>query len=112
MKEYNDLIYYKKDLCKAYSENRKNVTEEDAEDLLNCFFGYLEAETKKKDSGYVYEIPCFGNLYRTPTETEETDAYLDKCYYEKTGLFTLDKPSIFKNETKEEVQRRQNNRED
>jgi len=109
--KYDDLIYYRKDLCEAYSRKRKNVTEEDADDLLRCLFEYLEQDIKNSNN-YAYTIPVFGTMYhREVREGEETDRFLDACYnpYHSAGKFCK-KPILerFDSADKKEIQRNQN----
>lgn len=71
----NDLICFREDLVKRYSQGRKNVSEKETDDLLRCFLEYLSKDMLKTD-GYAYKFPSYlGKLYKPTNIHELEDEY-------------------------------------
>lgn len=58
-----NIFSNREDIVKRYSERRKNLSEEEAEDLLNCLLGYLKKITSDKET-YAVKIGSLGFMYK------------------------------------------------
>lgn len=58
-----DVFSNREDWVKSYGEGRKNMPEEDIEDLIDCLFGYLKEVTKDKET-YAVRIGELGFMYK------------------------------------------------
>lgn len=59
----NTAFSNREDLIKAYSKRRKNLPEEEVEDLLNCMIGYLKQVTSDQET-YAVKIGKLGYMYK------------------------------------------------
>ncbi len=59
----SNVFSNREDIAKAYSEKRKNLPQEEAEDLLNCMLGYLKQVTSDKET-YAVRLGTLGFMYR------------------------------------------------
>lgn len=55
----------KKDVIEKYAQSRKNVEEEDVEDLINTFIDYLNMKLDRstRSSNYVVSVDGLGKFY-------------------------------------------------
>lgn len=113
---YNDKIYFKEDVIKAYAAKRKGMKNEEVEDLLNCLIGFLKNDVQY-DKQYAYDIPSIGQLYMPFTYFKEEITYMcqnrdrfDKIMFENMigRSFIINRKDKFAGETKEEIQKLQN----
>jgi hypothetical protein len=123
MYNYDELIYYKEDVAKAYSDKRKNLTEEDAKELLRCITGYIQ---KQKDCETI-DIPRIGELYKkkqpfsedsvrkfTTRFTKYDEEFINVAYKKVSELDFLYEPTkvekYYEGYSKMDLQEYQNNR--
>ena len=111
--ENKDLILFREDLCKRYSQGRKSVSEKETDDLLRCFLEYF-SKGALKTKGYAYELPLLGKMYKPfdieDLENEERDTRMIDFYYLSPGRrdFKYGKKGITELYDKMELQRNQN----
>lgn len=123
MRTYSDLIYYKEDIIKAYSEKRKNLSKEEVEDLLRCLTLFLETEFKKPKFT-AYEIPNIGFLHKkvdlsklevmNKNILKEDNEFIESLYLDTTFSPIIMRKDMVENYyseiTKQELQAIQNNK--
>lgn len=78
MIEYNEPLYFKEDLIKAYAEKRKNISFEEVEDLVNSLISYLRKTCGSNDT-YEVDLGLIGILHKK----------IDYDLYEKDDLSKL-----------------------
>lgn len=100
------MITLKEDIAREYVKGRKNMSEEEAIDLLDCVFKYIEQDDDPL--AYAYKLPSLGIIYKnSPPEYQKINNFLDRCYIEKINNKS---PIEFHNgKTKEQIQTNQNN---
>lgn len=118
MTKYNEPIYFKEDLIKAYAEKRKDISFEEVEDLVNSLISYLKKTCRSQDT-YEIDLGYLGilhkkidyNLYEkddlSKAKTLNTQMMIQEAI-RGTTIFSPQK----KTETKEEIQRHTNADED
>lgn len=59
----SNVFSNREDIAKIYSEKRKNLPQEEVEDLLNCMLSYLKQVTSDKET-YAVRVGGLGFMYR------------------------------------------------
>lgn len=59
----HNIFSNREDLVKRYADRRKNISEEEVEDLLDCVLGYLKQVTSDNET-YAVRIGNLGYMYQ------------------------------------------------
>lgn len=117
MTKYDEPIYFKEDLIKAYTEKRKDISYEEVEDLVNSLISYLKKTCRSQDT-YEIDLGSVGILHKKIDYNlfETTDQSKSKVLNTKMMIQeALNSSSIFspkEHKTREEIQRHTNADED